>query len=370
MTAMVPITPRTRSRLGAWIAGAHRVPLTVVQCDPAEDTATLVARRTFSDIGEFIFANGLALTATNLDVVLRYVVGNDHDVGEKLRALLAEHGHVTDTMVERVAVETAPGAMTAEVIDGLADRLQVRLDECAGLVARSSQSASSYGDAFDAGVARFDAGHVDALAALRTTAQDLVRTTREMQGELDRHRQETTRLRSELNRARRDAERDHLTGLPNRRCFEAKVKQASEPGSTLVVALCDIDNFKAINDEHGHQTGDRVLRLVAAHLEKELKGKALVARYGGEEFALFFPRVGAVAAAEAIDRARDRLGARSLVDQESKRALRRITFSAGVALLDSDVRAAMRAADRALYRAKHRGKDQVMMSDAAMASVG
>ena len=364
MSAIGQIVSRPR-RLAAWIVGDPP------RADPATEAGThalpLVARRNFGALGEFLFTHRLSLTATNLDVGLRYVSGSDHTIGEKIRALLAEHDRVTDTMIERVVEETSTPMMNDEVIHGLADQLQGRLDECVGLVARSSASASIYGSAFDAGVARFDAGQVEALAELQATAHDLVRTTRDMQGELDRQRHEATRLRGELQRARHDADRDHLTGLPNRRCFESRVRKACESDMPRVVALCDIDDFKSINDDHGHPTGDRVLRLVGAHLEKDLKGKALVARHGGEEFALFFPRLDVARAVEAIDQARERLAARTLIDQNSNRPIRRITFSAGVSLLNGDVGPAMRAADRALYQAKHDGKDRVMLSDAASA---
>ena len=282
-----------RRRLPAWIVGARH----------HDEEGAAAAHRDYDRLGVFIFRHGLGLTAVNLDIGLRFVLGNDEAVRQRIDALLDQHGRLTDAMIEQIADEIAPQR-------------------------RELRSAA-----------------------------------------IDHHRDEASRLRDELQRARREAERDHLTGLPNRRCFETRVRAASESGErgegSKVVALCDIDDFKAVNDEHGHQTGDRVLRLVGAHLERELDGKALVARHGGEEFALFFHMLEVGVAVAVIDQARERLGARALTDQETGRAIQRLTFSAGVAPLADDVGAAMRAADRALYSAKRAGKDRVLLSDAA-----
>jgi diguanylate cyclase len=103
-----------------------------------------------------------------------------------------------------------------------------------------------------------------------------------------------------------------------------------------------------------------VLRFVAGFLERELGGDVLVARHGGEEFACLFRHGDASAAIARLDAARERLSARSLVNQETGLAFDRVTFSAGVAPLGADGGAAALAeADLALYAAKHAGKNRV-----------
>src|SRR3546814_17737766 len=98
----------------------------------------------------------------------------------------------------------------------------------------------------------------------------------------------TTLCRSSLARAKRDAEVDYLTGLPNRRAFEALLerhyREAREQPVALSVAFCDIDNFKAINDAHGHDAGDRVLKVIADTLAQISNDNCHVPRPGGEEF--------------------------------------------------------------------------------------
>jgi diguanylate cyclase len=135
---------------------------------------------------------------------------------------------------------------------------------------------------------------------------------------------------------------------------------AGDDSGPLTLALCDIDNFKAINDGHGHETGDRVLRFVAQLLREQLDRRAFVARYGGEEFVCLFQGVGVDAAVAALDAARIALSHRSLRDQSSGAAIGAITFSAGVAAADGDATAALREADSLLYAAKRQGKDQIL----------
>jgi diguanylate cyclase len=178
--------------------------------------------------------------------------------------------------------------------------------------------------------------------------------------QLERTRREADSLRRDLRQARRAAERDHLTGLPNRRALEAALRALDAGDTPATVALCDIDDFKQVNDRFGHAAGDRVLRFVAGFLERELGGDVLVARHGGEEFACLFRRADSRAAMARLDTARERLSARSLVNQETGLAFDRVTFSAGVAPLGEDGGAAALAeADLALYAAKHAGKNRV-----------
>src|SRR3546814_14418454 len=107
-----------------------------------------------------------------------------------------------------------------------------------------------------------------------------------------RSEDEAKSLRRSLARAKRDAEVDYLTGLPNRRAFEALLerhyREAREQPVALSVAFCDIDNFKAINDAHGHDAGDRVLKVIAATLAQISNDHCHVARPGGGEFVMLF----------------------------------------------------------------------------------
>ena len=100
------------------------------------------------------------------------------------------------------------------------------------------------------------------------------------------------------------AHSDSLTGAPNRRTWDGELARACqagrEQGTTLSVAILDLDHFKAFNDEHGHQAGDRLLQEAVAAWSGALPAGAMLARYGGEEFALLLPAIGPDDAADVV----------------------------------------------------------------------
>ena len=170
-----------------------------------------------------------------------------------------------------------------------------------------------------------------------------------------------------LARAERDSVRDALTGLPNRRAFERafarEIERARRARRGLGLALVDIDHFKAVNDELGHDLGDVVLREVARRLADALRETDLVARWGGEEFVLLLPEVDAGAdegLGLAVERVRERVAAFP-VELGGERPPRAVTVSIGLANLARGDQAddLLRRADQALYRAKRGGRNRV-----------
>jgi diguanylate cyclase (GGDEF)-like protein len=156
---------------------------------------------------------------------------------------------------------------------------------------------------------------------------------------------------------------DGLTGLANRRhaqrSLETELARAARFGGNLAVVLCDIDDFKVVNDRHGHLAGDDVLRELATVLESTVRTIDVAARWGGEEFALILPGTDAAGAAQLAERARAALADRTILTQEGVPV--RVTASFGVAAWPEHGEGdeLLRAADSALYEAKNRGKNRV-----------
>ena len=146
---------------------------------------------------------------------------------------------------------------------------------------------------------------------------------------------------------------DPLTGVGNRRRADAILATAS-PGDGIV--LIDLDHFKAVNDLHGHQVGDLVLRNIASFLDRQLRDRDHVARYGGEEFLLVVHQISGPALEELLQRLREQWNVQSPIT----------TFSVGAAVVGArgDTNSALRTADQALYRAKEAGRDQVVIAAA------
>src|SRR6185312_9476993 len=171
-------------------------------------------------------------------------------------------------------------------------------------------------------------------------------------------------LENTQNRTRllHEAQTDWLTGLHNHRVFHERLhdelERAERYGRPVSLISFDLDDFKLLNDVHGHQEGDLVLRRVAAAAREELRGSDLACRVGGEEFAIILPEAGKRAAADRLcARVRALPGARA------------VTVSCGVAGYPADAADAtelVAGADAALYAAKERGKDRAASFSAAV----
>jgi diguanylate cyclase (GGDEF)-like protein len=159
-------------------------------------------------------------------------------------------------------------------------------------------------------------------------------------------------------RHRREAETDALTGLLNRRALFER-HGAGEMAEQTAVIVFDLDEFKTINDRHGHGIGDLVLRRFAAAIGDNLRPFDTAARMGGEEFALVLPRCTPELALLVAERIR----ALFETDQmETEEGPLRATVSAGLAFSEIAVpfESALRRADAALYRAKRDGRNRVV----------
>jgi diguanylate cyclase (GGDEF)-like protein len=162
---------------------------------------------------------------------------------------------------------------------------------------------------------------------------------------------------------------DSLTGLFVRRYFDARIEEEIERSkrykTPFSVVMIDLDDFKALNDTHGHLVGDRVLRGVAAIVRGQMRGVDTAARYGGEELALILPRTEMVAAYNQAERVRAAIAEmRVAVDPGAgDGVVIATTASFGIAAYpESNAQTAeelVRRADKALYRAKKTGKNRV-----------
>lgn len=168
---------------------------------------------------------------------------------------------------------------------------------------------------------------------------------------------------------------DSLTGVNNRRFFDQRlleeVERARRSQEPLACLFMDVDHFKIVNDEHGHQTGDQVLRVVAGLIREQLRASDVLGRYGGEEFAALLVHAPDDAALEIAERIRAVIAAHPFKTMEEKDLA--ITISIGVASLagvDMDQKIDMEGlalalvdrADQGVYLAKQEGRNRVVLS--------
>ena len=166
-----------------------------------------------------------------------------------------------------------------------------------------------------------------------------------------------------FSRTLREAIHDELTGLYNRRFFNERlvdeVDRARRYNSSFSLVICDIDQFKQVNDTFGHPIGDKVLTRIASELKDNIRSSDMVARYGGEEFALLLLNTDKEMAGKLANELRRKIAASIIHEIEG----RQVTASFGVATYGADaitLEGLVAKADRALYLAKSQGRNQVI----------
>lgn len=273
---------------------------------------------------------------------------------EKLGATAIEGAPVTErarAKQDAVAGADRLVAQTQAQVEGFAMMVRAIHDETRGLGRDLEQSAAAI-------VHRPGIEGIDEIA--RVTGAMIARI-HDAEKRLARARDESDELREKLAEAHLAARRDPLTALPNRRAFDEAFAARDPSRGVWCLAVCDIDRFKRVNDEHGHAVGDRVLSVVGQTIA-EACGEHLVVRHGGEEFAVLIGPTSLADAAALIDVARAAVAAKRFRNRDTDRSLGTVTMSVGITMIRADESGeqAFVRADQLLYAAKSAGRNQVL----------
>lgn len=204
------------------------------------------------------------------------------------------------------------------------------------------------------------------VAAVVELAEKMAERQLELAQELKDSSEEVFILRNRLEEVHRQAITDDLTDLGNRRYFDARLRElvdeTAQTGQDLALVLLDIDRFKDFNDQHGHATGDNVLKLVAGIVKSATRGTDVAARIGGEEFGVILPRTSLKDATSLAERIRKTLYSRELVKRGAQESLGRITISSGVGgfRAGQTTESLFEAVNKCLYQAKREGRNRVI----------
>jgi len=327
------------------------------------------ARRQLMDaITQFLLDNGLEITPANLLAAHGAFSGNNPRLARQINRRFEGGEAINQEWLDEV--NAATGKDKDDSLERLISRLENNLEVFAKSTKAASTATQNYGVELEQHVAELD--QISDTGVIISNLADIAKTmlarTRKVEDSMRRSEEEAKSLRQSLARAKRDAEIDHLTGLPNRRAFETLLdkhyREAQAAIEPLSVAFCDIDHFKRINDTHGHDTGDRVIQAIGESLSAISNDNCHVARHGGEEFVMLFRGLSASQAQQRLDELRDRFSQRKFVNRDTDEPMGQITFSGGVADVFGypDARAALKAADEALYRAKESGRNRIELA--------
>lgn len=304
----------------------------------------------------------LAQQLSHLDA---YVAGQEsaeksQEMLEALRALLYQHEQRREPVqaADRALQELLQLAFS--VIETLNTGSTENYRELAELSAQIERSD-------DIGVIRELVGKV--LQRSRSLQEILSKSRDALQGARRQLQSTEARLRAmeqEISVLNLLVHQDPLTKTLNRRglqmAFERESARAKRQQIPLSLTMLDLDHFKKINDEHGHETGDAVLCHIASLLKSALRAEDIVARFGGEEFVILMPGTSAPATIDVLQRIQSRLQAMPCkVGTVSLRP----TFSAGVTIWQPghDLERSIADADQALYRAKREGRNRIVLDE-------
>lgn len=314
-------------------------------------------------------------TPRNFELWFTYLGGTNAELTRRMEELL-QHGHrPVPEVLDLIYAECICGRGDAdfEAIEDGAEVMEQVARETATHLAAGQRYLQDYGSILSSvGV---QLGHDQTLESLVKTVSTLVAETtraselnRSLEARLNASASQVQRLRQSLAEVKQDATTDTLTGLINRRGFEARLRRAmarNKLDSTPVCLLiADVDRFKMFNDTYGHKTGDLVLRLVGRLLADNVKGRDTAARFGGEEFALILTGADEQAGGKVAEQIRAALDGKRLINRGSGQHLTGVTMSIGVAELRPSERSAslIERADAALYQAKNSGRNKVCVS--------
>ncbi|MBL4791865.1 GGDEF domain-containing protein [Citromicrobium bathyomarinum] len=329
---------------------------------------TRARRRQLKQIRAFMQSHDLDVTPLTLRIAYEACSGTNPGLVRSIDDRRARGLPITLEWLE--AATGGDASDGGQAVSKLADRLEHGIDELSRATSTVRRVTSQYGDELERQVDDLAGtqGTEEVIAGLADFAKAMLARSRQTEEELRASERETALLRENLDRARRDAEVDYLTGLPNRRAFEKVLQESYEKalaeGQPLSVAFCDLDHFKAINDTHGHEAGDRILKVVAETLTSACRGDCFIARHGGEEFVMLCRGVTPAEAFARIEAAREELAQRRMINRRTDKPFGIVTFSAGIADVAryTDPREALAAADEALYQAKEGGRNQIRLA--------
>lgn len=336
------------------------------------DLARLARYELAASITSFLVDNDLDVSPANLLLAHSAFSGRNPRLARQIVAQAQSAEGINQKWLDALDEQESNQPDRVE-LDRLMTRLETNIEAFQANTKEARTVTSDYGTELEQHVVDLEqlqkTGRI--VSSLADLAKVMLDRTRKAEDDMRKSEDEAKALRRSLDRAKRDAELDYLTGLPNRRAFEILLdrhyKEARAAVEPLSIAFCDIDEFKKVNDLHGHEAGDRVIKAIADTLARISDDHCHVARHGGEEFVMLFRGLTPSQAAEKLDDAREALAGRRLINRKTDEPFGQITFSGGVADVFGygDTRAALKAADEALYKAKAGGRNRVELASPA-----
>ncbi len=315
----------------------------------------------------------LKLPADPQSFELWYVYASNLNLrlNETVNELLRRQRNLSDADLVSLYEEYISSVRSAGRLNRVANQISDQVIQVLEMIGSASASAKLYDHSLGAGAAAFDRN--PGGEQIRSIVEELIQATREMEQnnhalevQLTEAKSRADQLQREIETIRIESLTDPVTLIPNRQFFDDSIKSlfhnARDHGHALSLLMLDIDHFKKVNDKHGHQIGDFVLRAVAAKIRGLVRADDIAARYGGEEFVVIIPQQPLTVAKMLAERIRSAIEAADIKMRSNGTSLGRVSISIGVAQLreTEGIEDLIRRADQCLYAAKRAGRNRVV----------
>ncbi len=338
----------------------------------AEDKGKNTPSRWASLAMDWLAQQELPPTPDNFAVFYAYFSNANPNLRMAMDVLLSQHdGRLTQSQCSELFLAHLSLEAENRVLRSTADNITSEINNVMNVLAKSAGDSAQYNKTLDtfSGSLQGDLSLDqirDAVSKVASETRVMAEQNQRLQNQLAQSTQELTEMRYNLDEVRKASLSDPLTGIGNRKFFDAEIErviqEAVDNGTPLAMLMCDIDHFKKFNDTYGHLIGDEVLKLVAKTLVENLKGRDIIARYGGEEFVILLPQTTVTDAERVGNMLRNILATKQVRRRRTNETLGIVTISLGATqYVPSEERDAfIERADAALYEAKQTGRNKVV----------
>ncbi|QDS88533.1 Response regulator PleD [Rosistilla ulvae] len=304
----------------------------------------------------------------------RYVEGMDQELVEQLAPAVTEARSISVGLLESIHSQTCDPA--DETNADVGEALVAELNRFQSLLSQQQAAGTEFEGTINTAskllnTAPSDKNSADCIAVINAGATLMKQQLNDASEKLVAAKNQIAKLQTELAQSKRGMMTDHLTGIGNRRYFDAQVRQTIQSleycSGCVYLILMDVDHFKTINDSYGHDAGDQVIRFIATEISRRHPNVSL-SRLGGDEFAVILQSNSAWEAVQFADKLRGHFATQKLNIMPSRTPMGSLRISMGLAKLTAkdDSQTWYTRADAMLYRAKGSGRDQVAIEEECM----
>ncbi len=336
--------------------------------DTSINEITDIARKVIPTMARY----DVPMSPENYRVWFEAMTGSNSELVEEINQYKEKGAIFTDKLNEDLYHKYFGQNREKQILEEISKKTYQIIKESLDKVVSTSTDTQEYSNRLNTFVARLEGTNSDPIG-LKSIIGEIVADTKKMEQsslslkkQLEQAKEDSNQLRHALEEVKREATKDVLTGLFNRKYMDKMINELfntyKEEGIQFSVIMLDIDHFKSINDNFGHQVGDAVLEYIGGTIKGTVKGRDIPARYGGEEFIILLPMTTCENACRLAENLRNEIANKAIKITKTQQRIGSVTISAGVAQVcnrDVNNSTVIERADRSLYLAKHTGRNNV-----------